>query len=424
MFRCVTKISIQQITTSASGVKRNKLLLFDFVNSFNCSSNWTDLTNNGKIIIPKNIAVRDKMGKLVPIYDNNNPINGWDSNTPLFLRGDSVTINFGYRYSDSIGNDILDIAPLPIFTGYITKVVSKKPIELEIEDSMWLLKQIPAQGGDNGLFRQSAYTWEQALREMLKTTPFKVNALTETSIGDFRVENETVCQVLDRVRKDYHLEAYFANVIDPKTKDVVTELRTGSKVYIDSEAVTSVFKFQYNIIDDNLDYSRKDDVILSAICYSVNKFTSTEMTKRGKTKTKSERLEILVYWDFNKQVYKYIKKQNDVSYPPNIQGERRTFYFWNIKNETDLFDQGVLQLKKYYYTGFKGSFTTFAIPYVKLGDNVALLDNILPERNGLYKVRGVEYSGGVGGHRQTISLDYLIYPLNAKGQKMVTGKYG
>ena len=37
-----------------------------------------------------------------------------------------------------------------------------------------------------------------------------------------------------------------------------------------------------------------------------------------------------------------------------------------------------------------------------------LRDNILPERNGKYKVKGVQYSGGVGGHRQEIILDYKI----------------
>ena len=406
LYRCVTKISIQQITTSYTGKKRDKLLLFDFVSSFTAKNNWEDLTNKATIVLPKNISIRDKDGKLFPLGGVNQSIGGFDKETPLFLRGDAVTITFGYIYPDKLGNDFLDLPKQPIFTGYISKVISKKPIELECEDNMWKLKQLPAEGGENGLFRASKYIWEDVLRELMKTTAFTVNALTKTNIGDFRLESyETVAQVIERVRKDYHLEAYFRG----------NELRTGSKVYIDAESVESTFKFQQNIISDDLEYTRKDDVVLSAICYSVNKFELSGTTKRGRKKTTSKRLEIIVYTD-RKGTFKYVEKTSNKSFPENVQGERRTFYFNNVKSVTDLFNKGVDQLKKYYYTGFKGKFTTFAIPFIKLGDNVNLLDDKLPERNGRYKVKGVEYTGGIDGHRQIIELDYLIFQLDAKGK--------
>jgi hypothetical protein len=73
-----------------------------------------------------------------------------------------------------------------------------------------------------------------------------------------------------------------------------------------------------------------------------------------------------------------------------------------------MFELGKNELKKFYYTGFRGKFTAFAVPYVRQGDNVILFDRILPERNGKYKVKGVNYSGGVSGHRQEIILHYLI----------------
>ena len=43
------------------------------------------------------------------------------------------------------------------------------------------------------------------------------------------------------------------------------------------------------------------------------------------------------------------------------------------------------KLDQYHYEGFRGSFTTFGIPYVRLGDNIDILDAVLPERNGRYK---------------------------------------
>ena len=402
MFRPYTLIKVTQQPQPTDTAPRNNVIEFNFCNQWDASENWTDLTNRGKITIPKNVFARNaRTGAPFDIGNRKEYI------TNLFRRGDKVEITTGYyKYSANTGNESLET--YIAFTGYISKVNSKIPVTLELEDNMWQLKQLPAEGGTNGLFRASQYTWENVLRELMKTTPFTVNALTKTNIGDFRLESyETVAQVIERVRKDYHLEAYFRG----------NELRTGSKVYIDSEAVESTFKFQQNIISDDLEYSRKDDVVLSAICYSVNKFELTGTTKRGRKKTTSKRLEILVYTD-RKGTFKYIEKTKDKSFPENVQGERRTFYFNNVKSVTDLFNKGVDQLKKYYYTGFKGKFTTFAIPFIKLGDNVNLLDDKLPERNGRYKVKGVEYTymGGTDGYRQIIELDYLIFQLDAKGR--------
>ena len=66
------------------------------------------------------------------------------------------------------------------------------------------------------------------------------------------------------------------------------------------------------------------------------------------------------------------------------------------------------KLKVYYYTGFRGTFTTFGLPFIQQGDNAQLRDKKLPERNGLYRVKAVDYKGGVGGLRQTIHLDFKI----------------
>ena len=395
MLRCVTDIRIQQV-----GRTVNKILSFDFVNTFDATDTWVDLTNQATVKFPKNIWATDENNKLYPLGGDNKNAGGFSNDEPLFLRGDIVNIEFGYYYFDKNGTETLEMSS-GLFEGYITEVTSKMPIELKCEDNMWKLKQLPA---PNKFFPEKDYTWEAILRELLQGTPYTVNALTSTRIGDFRTMNETVCQVIERVRKDYHLEAYFKkNELSKKY-----ELRCGSKIYIDSEAKDYTFIFQNNIISDELMYKRKDDVVLSAICYSVNKRELTETTKTGKTKTKQERMEVLVFWDkFNKK-FDYIEKKKGVEYPPNIEGERRTLYFWNVSSPEALFNAGVQELQKYYYTGFKGKFTTFGMPFVKQGDNVFLIDNIIPERNGKYKVKGMEYSGGIGGNRQTIILDYKI----------------
>lgn len=399
MFRCITEIKITQNSTG-----RDKKLSFDFVTNFEASDTWVDLTNQATITIPKNIYAKDANGKLFPLGGTNKNIGGFSNDQPLFKKGDLVTINFGYYRYDKLGNEFKELPTTPIFTGYISEVTSKKPIELKCEDNMWKLKQLPA---PNKSFSANT-SWEDILRELIKGTGFTVNALTTTKLGDFRIQNETVAQVIERVRKDYHMEAYFRG----------NELRCGAKVYLDSDnidangnEIVKTFVFQNNIISDDLMYKRKDDIILSAVCYSVNKNEIQETTKTGKTKTKQERLEILVYWDIKTQAFKYQKKEKGNEYPQNVEGERKTLYFWNVKSVDDLFKNGVDELQKFYYTGFRGKFTTFGIPFVRSGDNIILKDAILPERNGKYKVKSVNYSGGTGGHRQEIVLDYLITKL-------------
>ncbi len=179
-----------------------------------------------------------------------------------------------------------------------------------------------------------------------------------------------------------------------------------------------MFKFQQNIISDNLEYNRLDDMELSAIAYSVNKIELQQTTKTGKVKTKHRRLEVLVTIR-NGRTTSQVRDPNDkrAEFAPNVQGERRTLYFWNIQTTDELVKLAEAELKKYYYKGLKGKFVTFGFPYVQHGYNVDILDNVLPERNGRFKVKSVRYFGGVGaGLRQEIELDYLITRLDSNGE--------
>lgn len=401
MYRCATLIKFLQIPSEAYP-QRNKTTICNFVHAFESVDSWTDLTNTAKIVLPKNVYVKDQTGKLISLSGTNINIGGFSSNVPLFLRGDTVQIEAGYRYFDAFGNDKIQTSIL--FKGFISKVTSKKPIELECEDNMWKLKQIPA---PNKTYK-STDTIEDILRDMLKGTGFKVNALTKTTFGDFTVQNETVCEVLARIRKDYHFESYFRG----------DELRCGSIVYVEQDAIDDgqkVFKFQTNIISDELDYQRRDDINLSAVAYSINKKSLTTTTKDGHTKTKKERLEILVTQSKGNFIYKQKTPGQKADFAPSTSGERRTLYFWNVTDANTLFNLASAELTKYYYTGLKGKFITFGIPKVSQGDNVDILDPVLPERNGRYKCKSVKYTGGVEGLRQEIELDYLITHLDAKG---------
>ena len=398
MFRCYTLVKFQQ-RPNKGDLTRNKTFHFDFVHEFEATNTWVNLTNTLKITFPKNIYVTDSLGNKVLLGGTNSPVQV----NELFQRGDAVELTYGYYTYDEQGNQHLELPNAPIFQGFIAKVTSKKPIQLECEDNMWVLKQVPAK----------PQTWpkmgtvENLMRSLLAGVTvyggeqITVNALTETTIGNFVIQNESVAQIIMRLRKDYHLEAYFRGA----------ELRIGSIVYVPTDAVKHNFVFQQNIISDSLDFQRREDIKLSIVAESINVKDTGKLNKQGQEKTKKERLMVLVYPDQNGNYLYNVKKQN-VDFPANDEGERRKIFINDATSAFDLATRGAQEMNKYYYSGFRGKFTTFAIPYVKFGDYVRITDRLMPDRNGTYVVRGVTYKGGVSGHRQEITLDYLVFDAN------------
>lgn len=407
MYRVLTQITFTQKPTT-DFPDRNGTIVYKFCNAFEFTSTWQNLTDAGSITLPKNVYITDKSGKRFSLGGTNVNLGGYSSNVPVFLQGDQVTIQWGYAYYDKRGNEV---APMQtIFEGYITGVSSKKPFVLQIQDSMYLLKQAQATGGNNGFFAGNKYTVQTMLEEMISNAGLSltVNKRESTKLGDFITQNETISEVLARIRKDFHFESYFRG----------KELRCGSFKYFENEAVAAgkkVFTFQQNIITDSLDYRRKDDTILSAIATNTIEELTGKTTKDGQAKTRKIRLEVLVTFRNGSDTPTVVVGSKDNPVPPNTGGERRTLHFLGATTTDELATLATNELKKYYYTGLKGKFITFGIPYVKHGDNVDLLDAILPERNGRYKVKSVQYTGGVDALRQEIELDYLITRLDAKG---------
>jgi hypothetical protein len=410
MFRTLVNITFTQQPTK-DYPSRDLVLRFNFCNSFDVSSSWETQTDDGTIVLPKNVQVLDRQGRRFNIAGTNVPIGGFSDGPPLFLRGDKVSIEWGYAYYDDRGNEFSPL--IPLYQGFVSEVGSKMPFTLKVQDNMYLLKKAPARGGRNGYF--SNYTVEQMLDEMIKNAglPFTVNKTTSTSLGDFIVQNETISQVLGRLNKEYHFHAYF----------IGNELRCGSFVYLEQDAVNAdkqygrrVFRFQHNIISDDLEYRRKDDITLSAVATNTIEEETGKTTKDGHAKTKKKRLEVLVTFANGSNVPQVIVGTKDKPLPPDDGGERHTFKFPGAKTLDELTTLAANELRKYYYTGFKGKFTTFGLPYVNQGHNIDILDPMLPERNGRFKVRSVQYTGGIGGHRQVIELDYLITRLDADGK--------
>ncbi len=402
MKRVLTVITVTQ-QPSAAWPGRNSILVFTFVQELEITSTWRDITDKGKITLPKNIYVADANGKPVALLNTNTNLGGFGTNPPVFLKGDAVMIKWGYAYFDSNGNDV---APnVTIFTGYINSVQSKSTFTLEVMDNMYILQQIKTP-----VKEWKCYTVEKMLAEIIQSAtmpytsrplPFAVNQTTQTQAGTIRTGGESVTKLLEDLRKTYCFEAYFRG----------SELRCGSFVYIPTDAGQppyNTFTFQQDIISDNLDYARKDDIVLSCLASNTIDNPAGGTTKDGQQKTQKVKLSVLVTFKKGSDTAEYVILAPGEETPQDQTGERHDFFFPGATTIAQLECMAVNELKKFYYTGLRGKFTTFGMPYVKHGDKINLVDNILPERNGTYMVRGVKYTAGTGGLRQEIELDFKV----------------
>lgn len=457
MLRPFTLISIQQVTdftfTDSNGsiktIKRNKSFTLDFAHTYCIESSWENHTNNCVIEFPKNILLQsgDSLFKQSGSYNvilggtTNQGIDGTDITiAPLILKGDIITVQDGYWYRNKNQKDI-QVGDTQ-FVGYVSKVNSDTPIEIECEDNFYLLKRTPfdstvwnkkSSNGDTSLYSLCKHIIELVNDKFHNVNPlypelsfFEVpNSISaKFSLGYLDIGYLTCAQVLHKLKNQFHFESSFGSGGDTNT------LQFGVTIYNENKANSSNFfafrdvfnggilQTSANIFPNhNLEYSNKGDIELSTIVKCKVIKPTGKITKDGKEGTKYERMRVFVYWDLPTETFKYIDiskagtvipenkdggERHECYYPVDLSGKKPT--------TTDLYNLGMEQLKKYYYTGFKGFFTTFGFPFVNWNDNVNLIDPIYSDRNGQYKVKKVvrKFSSveGQGGISQEIHLDY------------------
>jgi hypothetical protein len=378
MLRLISKFTITQVATE-SYPDRNEVYTFNFVNSCTINSSWQNLTDTAKLVFPKKIYFVNSQGKKV-MWDGKNTSGTGNNLPPLILRGDKIKIELGYIYPTAENPETVELNEE--FNGYISKISSKIPIQIECEDMMFILKQKKL---TNKVYKASEYDVQKMVREMLDSFP-ETKGITlvtgtatsqtiSTKIGDFRTMEDSIGSVLDRLKKDARIYSWFRG----------NELRCSGLVYYPSDRVEHNFVFQQNIINgDGLEYKRVDDIVLGAKAYSINKTELSATNESGRKKSKRERLETFV---------------------GERTGEIRTLYFYGVETEAKLKALAEQELRKFYYTGYTGDFLTFGLPSVKHGDEAKLKNTLLPEMNGGYLIKGVEKMFGVEtAYRQRIIL--------------------
>lgn len=420
IYNVITHIEIQQVTdyTTSTGaiVARDKCIIIPFLADYEAHSTWEDLTQTLKVVLAKNakyqIKGTDEYIYLGNTTASNSNLGGFDK-PPVFMRGDLIALRAGYYTQLNGDNDTTQVND--IFSGYISTVSPKLPFTLMCEDAMWLCKQIPT----------PTKTWAaQSLQSIVKAilgantslemlTRYAKYGVT-LSVSEFNDEGiifnvsniqtlrGSLAMFLDRLKSQYKVDSYFRG----------SELRVGLTHYVPADNVDHEFTFQKNIISDGLEWRRRDDMQMSVIVKSFYNVAGGGSTVDSQTKTKAASTEILVYSHKTATTdgFDYVVKKKGEPFSENDIGERYLYNLYSpITDVKTLFGMGKEYLKKHYYDGFRGTFTTFGVPFVKHGDTVHIVDNILTERTGYYKVKSVTYRGGYDiGLRQDITIDYKI----------------
>ena len=403
-----------------------------------------------------------------------------NTSAPLIMKGDIIIINYGYIARNSKDQDFYvstggvvplgfsqnDLSSLQsistkqnLFFGYVRDIKSNTPIEISCEDNFYLLKRTPfdtniwnkTTAGNSGT---SLYGLLQHILDLVNEDFNSTNNLfpfldllnipssitAQFSLGYLDIGDLTCGQVLDKLKQQYKFESTFKGNTLLFGFPIYVDVGSGSNIqeqflpnsknffsFRDIYGSNNQLLVSANILNSHdLEYSSKDDIILSATvqCAVINPTGKT--TKSGLTATKKSKLKAYIYWDIPTQTFKSRDISNGITPEKDIggEGERHEFFYPVDKTKpnptiNDLIQLGIKQLEKYHYTGFRGCFTTFGFPFVQWNDNVNILDTIYSDRNGQYKVKKVKYKLGFHGLSQEIHLDYKIdVPLSTNNQQI------
>jgi hypothetical protein len=311
---------------------------FDYVNELEVVSTWDKLTDTATIRLPKK-ARFEKDGEIIA-----NLISG---ENPLFKRGLSCYIDSGYSGQSARR-----------FEGYLSKIIPDSPLKLELQDSMYLLKQKTIKA-----YSKEGLTLKTLLKDITKGI-IEVEINQNFTIGKYAITTATIAQVLEHLRKNYGVVSYIRD----------NKLQSGFAYplqQIDNVKIVEINIDNVGIDISDLYYNRDDDERIKIKAISIYP-----------DNTRSEIIE------------------------GDTDGGERTQYFYNLSVE-DLKIQAKERLKKIKFTGYKGSFTTFINPIIRHGDAVKIISD-KPDREGVYMVKKVVTRSGVEGGRQTVYLDFKL----------------
>jgi hypothetical protein len=352
-----------------------RVIVYDYVCEVEINKSYLTLTDTATITIPRKLIY--KSGQPLNLQNQNDykdyvvlPALSDTENTAyvvgadaLFKVGDKVKIEIGFFPNMQTR-----------FEGYISKVVSSLPIQIQCEDKMWILKK------SNVIFhnpdtwvkvvkRKHEYitagqslTLKQLLDGILNFVSEKIDYVTvddNINLGKIRIDNVNAAKVLEILKDRYGLYSYF---------------RDDGKLYVG---------FGNNAQLTNVEEFVMEDVVLNNETLQWTNYQDVPIKVKG----------ISINADNTK--FEYEAGQDG--------GDFITQYTYN-QTQAGLKKWVDNLLPTLTYDGWRGDIQTIGEPLVNHGDICKLISKKMPERNGSYLIKAVKIVDGTSGYFQTITL--------------------
>jgi hypothetical protein len=292
-------------------------VVFDRVNSISIMQSIKKLSDTAVIIVPRAFSRAIISGETTSLERKNI--------TDYIKVDDPVTVKLGY-----------DGEPQKEFTGYVTKLGADMPLKIECEDEMSKLKK-------SNFTKAFASVGLKALLNFI-APDYQHNLIDDVELGKFTINNASAFQVLEILRKNYGLHAYFIGKV----------LQVGFPI---SLTPTSTHRYVINknvrAKSNNLKFVKKDDVKLLLKAISIN---------RNGQRLHSE------YGDKG--------------------GTQRTLHFRD-KTQRELEKLAEKNYKSLSFDGYQGMLPCWGRPRTIAGDAVEITDPKYSERDGKYLIEAV-----------------------------------
>lgn len=288
---------------------------FDFVNQVEVASSWQNQTTTAKIILPANVKVnKDALKNAIP-------------------KGAPVTIQIGY-----------DGRLNTIFTGFVSRLHAKVPIEIECEDYMWKLKQLQV----NDTCKN-----EKLQGFLARNIPYQIECF-DITVPKYIASKVTAAQLLDKIKQDFGFPVFVRNGTIMVGKQYDPDHNTVHTVVLEGNGNS-------NVAANDLEFTSKDDVKI--------KVRAISNMDNGK------------------------KEEIELGDP---DGQERTLNFFNIP-KSDLKAITEKEMERLNYDGYRGSITLYGEPFVSHGDILEITNPQENDKTGRYWIDGVTYTLSIGG---------------------------
>lgn len=315
---------------------------FRQVNNVRIEKSWRELADTCEIRLPK--FVRLSGNQTTRTLEN------------YVKPGDPVSVKLWYE-----GKEVREE-----FNGYVKRLKPNIPFEIECEDHIHYFRKTPIKK-----------SWSKAdkpdLKVVIKYLVDEVNKkypdarialstkLPSVSFSEGLVieAGNTAATALGKIREEFGLTSYFKG----------RELFTG--LAYQQTFGTVKHSLAWNIIFNDLEYRKEEDVLLQAKAIGIKKDNSRVVV-------------------------------DDVGDP---DGEQRTLYYYNITDKAQIKKLAEEELKRMKFTGYEGDLTTFLYPYAEPLMISDLRDPFYGDsRSGRYIIDSVKTEFGVYGARRTVEL--------------------